>query len=267
MAAESADGRLEIEAAADLVVELDRLYRPYLAVKSAKEAGARRFFAVAAAGAAGEARSRERAVLRAACTEFKIAYRLATASLPDTNFGWLGTLDRDCALYCADSALAAAVAEAALATGACVVDGGPDSLEAWREVLAAGLPDDYEKADAAGRLRRVEKAATVMAGRGRLAAWTRGYAAESVLGLAEFARALAAGSARIGEAKDLAAALELHSTGGAWIVGFDVDAETGVKAANHVLLRQDPYVFGRGYEQSAFDTVPPAYLRIGPAAP
>jgi len=270
VAAEPAEGKLEIEAAADLVVELDRLYRPYLAVQSAKAAGSKRFVEVAAAGAAGaagEARSRESAVLRAACAELKIAYRLATAKLPDTDFGWLGELGRDSALYCADAELAEAVAEAALATGACVVDGGPDSLEAWRAVLASGLPEDFAKADDAGRLKRIEKAAVDLAGKGRLAAWTRGYASESVLGLTEFARALASGSARIGEVKDLVAALKSRSPGSAWIASFDVDPETGVKAANHILLRQDPYVFGRGYEQSAFKSAPPAYLRIGSASP
>lgn len=266
VAAEPADGKLAIEAAADLVVELDRLYRPYLAVQSAKAAGSRRFFEVAAAGPAGEARLRESAVIRAACTELGIAYRLATARLPDTDFVSLGDLGRDSALYCADAALAEAVAEAALATGACVVDGGPDSLSAWRKVLAAGLSEDFEKADAEGRLRRIEKAAVGLAGPGRLAAWTRGYAAESAMGLSEFARGLAAGSARIGEVKDLVAALSSRSTGSAWIASYDVDPGTGVKAANHILLRLDPYVFGRGYEQSAFKTVPPAYLRIGPTA-
>jgi len=194
-----------------------------------------------------------------------IAYRVATAKLPDTDFGFLGDLGPDCALYCAEAVLAESVADAALATGASVFDGGPDSLEAWRAVLAAGLPDDYEKVDAEGRLRRIEKAAVALAGPGRLAAWTRGYAAESVLGLVEFARALAEGSARIGEVKDLVSALSSRSTGSAWIASFDVDPETGVKAANHILLRQDPYIFGRGYEQRAFESVPPAYLRIGHA--
>lgn len=266
IAAEPSDAKLGIEAAADLVVELDRLYRPYLAVNSAKAAGSKRFVEVAAFGAAGEARSRESAVLRAACAEFGIAYRRATAKLPDTDFGVLGELDRDTALYCADSALAGAVAEAALVTGAAVVDGGPESLAAWRSALAPGLPDDFAKADAAGRLKRIEKAALGFVGPGRIAVWTCGYAAESVLGLADFARLLAAGKARSDDIKALVAALKNRSPGSAWIAAYDVDPETGVKAAGHVLVRQDPYVFGRGYEQSAFATVPPSYLRIGSSA-
>jgi hypothetical protein len=267
MAAEPADDRLEIESAVDLVVELDRLYRPYFAATSARDSGARWLVEASPKGTPSPAASRERAVLRAACGELGLEYVLAEAGPGQRGGAWLGGLGPDSAVYCSDAALADAAIKAALASGAAMVDGGPESLDAYYRVLAPLLPGDALNADAAKRLKLLERAAVAAAGRGRLSTWTRGYAAESVEGLGEFARRVVLGTARVDDLKGLVAALEARSPGSAWIAAYDADPGTGVKAANHVLLRQDPYAFGRGYAQSAVKSMPAGYLALEPSSP
>jgi hypothetical protein len=267
IAAESAEERLSIESAADLVVDLDRLYRPYFAAAAAKEAGAARLVAATAKGPSSPVGYRETAVLRAACAELGLAFDAVAADPGERVGSPLGALDRGCALYCADAALADAVVGAALSSGAAVVDGGPGSLEAYSRALASRLPDDAGKADAAKRLKLLEKAAVAAAGRGRLAAWVGDYQTGSVEGLGEFARRAALGSARVDDLKALVAALRSASPGIAWLAAYDADPATGVKSANHVLLRQDPYSFGRGYAQTALLSMPARYLAMGSDAP
>jgi hypothetical protein len=267
VALEPSEERLAVEAASDLVVELDRLYRPYYAVQSAKKAGAKRFIEAAAASSVPGARSRESAILKAACTEFGLVYRSARAAPDSKGYGWLGELGPDCALYCADSSAVPFIADAALATGAVVVDGGPDSLEAWVSALAAGLPADLKKTDREARLKYIEKAVLGLTGAGRIAVWTTGYGSESVEGLGEFLCTCVRGAAKLDDSKALISTLKSRFPGSAWIASFDADPVTGVKAGNHLLLRQDPYVFGYGYQQSAFFSMPPSYLTIKASAP
>lgn len=267
IAAESDDERLSIESAADLVVDLDRLYRPYFAAAAAKEAGAARLVAASAKGPPSPAGDRELALLEAACADLGLAFAAVAADPGERGGPRLGGLDRGCALYCADAALADAVVGAALASGAAVVDGGPGSLEAYSRALASRLPADAGEADAGRRLKLLEKAAVAASGRGRLAAWVGDYSTGSVEGLGEFARRVALGSARADDLKALVAALRSADPGIAWLAAYDADPATGVKSANHALLRQDPYAFGRGYAQTAVRAMPARYLAIRPDAP
>ncbi len=267
VAFEPSEERLAVEAAADLVVEVDRLYRPYYAVQSAKKAGAKRFVEAASGSPVSLSRARESAILKAACTEFGLAYRSAKAAPNSKGYGWLGDIGPDCALYCAEPSVAPFITEAALATGALVVDGGPDSLEVWVNALAAGLPADFKKLNPEARLKHIEKAAVGVTGAGRIAVWTTGYGSESVEALGGFLYMCVRGTAKLDDSKALVSALRTRFPGSAWIASFDADPVTGVKAGNHLLLRQDPYVFGYGYQQSAFFSMPPSYLTIKASAP
>lgn len=267
VAFEPSEERLAVEAAADLVVEVDRLYRPYYAVQSAKKAGAKRFVEAASSSPVSGARARESAILKAACTEFGLAYRSAKAAPNTKGYGWLGNIGPDCALYCAEPSVAPFIAEAALATGALVVDGGPDSLEVWANALAAGLPADFKKLGPEARLKYMEKAAVGVMGDGRIAVWTTGYGSESVEGLGEFLYMCVRGAAKLDDSKAFVSAIRARFPGSAWIASFDSDPVTGVKAGNHLLLRQDPYIFGYGYQQSAFFSMPSSYLMIRASTP
>jgi hypothetical protein len=96
-----------------------------------------------------------------------------------------------------------------------------------------------------------------------LGLWDSGYGEASLRGLGEFAMRVGAGTARKDDLKALLAALDARSGGAAWLADYDVDPDTGVKSANHVLLRQDIYVLGLGYLQSALQSTPSEYLSLG----
>ena len=277
IAAQSSDDRLEIEATADLVVELDRLYRPYFAAMEARSMGAASLVEAAFEGAQSSfVRSREEASLRAACGEFGLSFSRAAAPAATAGLGtaWLGKLDRRTALYCSEARLAEPVFRAALGSGALVVDAGPSSLGALGAAL--NLPASGERLDGAWptpaeserlgkkELKQVEAAAEAKGATGRISTWTSGYAGPLVEGAGELALRAVSKKNRTLDLAAFTKALEARSPSGAWIAAYDADPGTGVRSANHILVRQDPFVLGKGYMQSALKSIPARYLALGP---
>jgi hypothetical protein len=267
IAADSSEDILDLEASADLVVDLDRLYRAYIVAWEAKKMGASSLVAVYGfAESSSEAVARERAVMASASSDLGLRYAAmvspkdadAAAFVRASSVSWLGDYGPAAALYCADPALAPTIIAGAVAGGGMVVDAAGSATIAS---YAAALGVDLSAAEGDAKKERglVEKAALGLGMKGRLAAWDSAYAEASVAGLGEFALRVAKGAAKKDELKDLRAALDARSKGAAWIADYDVDAGTGVKSANRVLVRQDLYVLGSGYLQSALQPVPAKY--------
>jgi hypothetical protein len=281
VAAGSREDELELEASADLVVDLDRLYRAYLTPWAAKKMGARAFLALySPSEAADPAMLRERTIMSAACAELGLRYQAVVTPAGADPAGyaramtdsWLRDLGRDTALYCSDPALVAPLIKGAVASGGLLPDAaGQATIEAY--AAAIGLNLGPAKGDPRRARNLLEAAIGPLGGRRRFGLWDADYGRASVAGVALFAARAAAAAAKGAAAgtaagtatglKALTAALDEASADSAWLAAYDVDPETGVKSANHVLLRQDIYVLGSGYLQSALQTVPPIYLGLG----
>jgi len=61
---------------------------------------------------------------------------------------------------------------------------------------------------------------------------------------------------------DLMSAYNKFTPGASWNGSFYTDANTGVRARNHILIYQDTYIFGQGFIGSASVEVPEKYLDI-----
>jgi len=268
IAADSADDELEIESSADLVVGLDRVGRAYIAVWEAGKMGASSIVAAYSQGEASDPDAlRERAVMAAAASELGLRYAAkvppkgvdAAAFVRAGTGSWLRDEGPDVALYCSDPDLVGPLLSGAVAGGGLVAEAAG---EATREAYAGALGVDLAvaKGDAVKEKRLLEKAAARLGLKGRLGLWDSGYGESSVRGLGEFALRVAAGKARRDDLAALTSAMDARSGGAAWLASYKTDEDTGVKSVNHVLVRQDVYVLGVGYLQSALQTVPPEAL-------
>jgi hypothetical protein len=274
IAADSSEDALSIESSADLVVDLDRIGRAYIAAWAAKKMGAS---AVVAAYSLGEkddpAAARERAIMEAASARFGLKYAamiapkgVEAAAFARAGTGaWLRDFGPRAALYCSDAALVEPLLAGAVAGGGIVAEAaGEATRTAWAKAL--GVDFSEAKGDPLKERRLLERAAESLGLEGRLGLWDSGYGEASVRGLGEFAMRASSGAARKDDLKVFASALDARSGGAAWIADYAVDPDSGVKSANHLLIRQDVYVLGRGYLQSALQSAPPELLALGAGA-
>ncbi|HPV95729.1 MAG TPA: hypothetical protein PLS99_07680, partial [Thermotogota bacterium] len=99
-------------------------------------------------------------------------------------------------------------------------------------------------------------------GAGRFGTWAFSYGYTTTAGLGELAIRVLKGEASLTRLPDLMAAYNKFTPGAAWNGSFYVDANTGIRARNHILIYQDTYVFGQGFLGSANQEVPEKYLDI-----
>jgi hypothetical protein len=270
VASGSGEDELALESSADLVVDLDRVYRAYLLPWAAKKMGAKALVAAYAREEEGDpAAVRERSIMSAASADLGLRFAAMTApagvgaaAFARAGTGaWLRDYGPDAALYCSDPSLVGPILAGAIAGGGIVVDAAAEATRA-AYASALGLDLSSAKGDPKRELRLLEAAAAGLGEGGRLGVWDAGYAEASARGLGEYAMRVCSGAARKDELKDLVAALDARSGGAAWLADYDVDPDTGVRSANRVLLRQDVYVLGKGYLQSALQVVPSKYLAL-----
>jgi len=271
IASGSSEDALVVEASADLVMDLDRLYRAYLAVWAAKKMGASSLVAAYAREEGDDpAARRERAIMAAASAALGLKYAAMTSPKGVAADGfvragtgaWLRDYGPRAALYCSAPDLVGPLLAGAVAGNGIVAEAaGEATRAAYAEALGVDLTE--AKGDAVKEKRLLENAAEALGMRGRLGLWDSGYGEASLRGLGEFAMRVGAGTARKDDLKALLSALDARSGGAAWLADYDVDPDTGVKSANHVLVRQDIYVLGSGYLQSALQSTPTEYFSLG----
>ena len=68
--------------------------------------------------------------------------------------------------------------------------------------------------------------------------------------------------AKTGKISDFYAALGEFTPGAKWNGGSYIDANTGVRAKNHVLIYMDTYIMGQGYLPTTSVEVPEKYFNI-----
>jgi hypothetical protein len=116
-------------------------------------------------------------------------------------------------------------------------------------------------------LKKVEDAVIAKGGAGRFGTWAFSYGFTNTAGLGEFARRIIDGEAELDSLNDLYAAYGEFTPGAKWNGGRYIDANTGVRADNHVLMYMDTYIFGQGYLPTTEMEVPEKYFNIKFNAP
>ncbi|MDR0389430.1 MAG: DUF3798 domain-containing protein, partial [Spirochaetaceae bacterium] len=111
-------------------------------------------------------------------------------------------------------------------------------------------------------LKKVEEAVIARGGAGRFGTWAFSYGFTVSAGLGEFAKRVLEGNATLSSAADLYAALGEFTPGAQWSGGYYIDANTGVRARNQLLVYMDTYIMGQGYLPTTQQTVPEKYYNI-----
>ena len=95
-----------------------------------------------------------------------------------------------------------------------------------------------------------------------LGTWAYSYGFSVTAGLAEFAKRICEGNAKLESSKDLFECLSVFTPGARWNGANYIDQNTGVRAKNHMLIYMDTYVFGTGYLPTTAQEVPEKYFKI-----
>ena len=127
---------------------------------------------------------------------------------------------------------------------------------------AFGVDLSKEKGNWPAIVKKIEDAVVAAGAGGRLGAWAYSINYTHVAALAEFGKRVVEGNAKLDSVKDLLECYNKYTPGAKWGAGFYSDANTGVRYKNLVLVRQDTYVFGRGYMGMADVEVPEKYFSI-----
>jgi hypothetical protein len=127
---------------------------------------------------------------------------------------------------------------------------------------ALGLDLSADAGNFPAILKRVEDVVVERGGSGRFGTWAFSYGFAVSAGLGEFAKRVLDGTASLENVSDLYAALGEFTPGARWNGGFYVDANTGVRARNQLLIYMDTYIFGQGYLPTTEQVVPDKYYNI-----
>jgi len=129
---------------------------------------------------------------------------------------------------------------------------------------AFGIDLKAEKGNWPAILKKVESTVVADGGSGRFGCWAFSIAYTTVAGLGEYAKRCIEGTAKVGVMQDMLSAYEKYSPGAAWNASLYTDLNTNKTDANHFLVYEDTYVFGKGYLGTTKLVVPKKYLTFKP---
>jgi len=276
LAGEPHEDPIVIESAADLAINSDFVARGYLIIWSAKKMGAKTFVHISfPRHMSYETLSRRRAIMEAACKDLGLRYVFETAPDPTSDIGiagaqqfilekvpaWVEKYGKDTAFFCTNDAHTEPLLKQLLTYGGMFVEADlPSPLMGYPGALGIDLSSaagDFPKI-----MSTVEAEIVKKGGAGRFGTWAFSYGYTTTADLGELAIRVLKGEASLTRLPDLMAAYNKFTPGAAWNGSFYVDANTGIRARNHILIYQDTYVFGQGFLGSANQEVPEKYLDI-----
>lgn len=271
-----------IESAADLAINADNVARGYLIIAAAKKLGVTDFVHISfPRHMSYELLSRRRNIMEAACKDLGINFHFETAPDPTSDVGvagaqqfilekvpaWAAKYGPKTAYFCTNDAhtepLLKRIAEG---TGYFLEADLPSPLMGYPGALGIDLADVSGNFPAI--LKRVEEAVAAKGGAKRMGTWTYSYGFTNSLALGELGKKLvesgvdAKNFRRKFKISDLFDAYNAATPGSTWNGGFYRDVQTGVEKKNHVLVYQDLYMFGLGYQKTTDIKVPEKYLNI-----
>ena len=265
-----------ITTAADLSLTKDNISRGYTIPLGAKRMGAKTFVHISfPRHMSYELLGRRRAIMEAACNDLGLQFVFETAPDPTSDVGvagaqqfilenvptWLEKYGKDTAFFCTNDAHTEPLLKRIAELGGYFVEAdSPSPLMGYPGALGVDLA--REKGDWPAILKKVEEAVVKAGGGERMGTWVYSYGYTTSAAMAEFGKRIVEGRAKLDSMKDLIACYDDLTPGAKWNASYYTDAGTGVSNRKMVLVRQDTYVFGKGYLGVADVEVPEKYFQI-----
>ena len=263
-----------IGAVADLAINSDTLAMGYIMPAAAKKLGAKTYVHISfPRHMSYELLSRRRKIMEAACKDLGIKFVFETAPDPTSDVGvagaqqyvlektpaWLAKYGKQTAFFSTNDAQVEPLLKQITALGGYYVQ--TDSpLQGYAGAL--GIDLSKEKGNWKAIVNKIETTVVKKGGKGRLATWSypSGYCIAA--GLGEYGKRIVENKAKLKKSADAMKAFELFSPGLAWNSSAYIDASTGAKMKNFLLIYQDTYVFGKGALGMNKVNVPEKYYKI-----
>jgi len=276
LAGEPHEDPLVIQAAADLAMSADFISRGYTIIWAAKQLGADTFVHISfPRHMSYESLGLRRQIMEQACKDLGMKFVFETAPDPTSDVGvpgaqqfilekvpaWIQKYGKNTAFFCTNDAHTEPLLKQLLAYGGLFVEADlPSPLMGYPGAL--GIDLSAEAGNFPAILKKVESAVVAKGGSGKFGTWAFSYGFTVTAGLGEYAKRVVEGTAEKGSVAALYEALGVFTPGAKWNGGYYIDAATGVRAKNQVLVYMDTYVFGKGYLPTTAQKVPEQYYNI-----
>ncbi|MGD9940308.1 MAG: DUF3798 domain-containing protein [Clostridia bacterium] len=275
-AGEPHEDPLVIQAAADLALNSDFISRGYTIIWAAKQLGADTFVHISfPRHMSYETLGLRRQIMEEACKDLGMTFVFETAPDPTSDVGvagaqqfilekvpaWIDKYGKNTAFFCTNDAHTEPLLKQLLTYGGMFVEADlPSPLMGYPGAL--GIDLTAEAGNFPAILKKVEQSVVDKGGSGRFGTWAFSYGFSVTAGLGEYAKNIIEGKAQKGSLDALYEALAVYTPGAKWNGGSYIDANTGVKAKNHLLVFMDTYIFGKGYLPTTQQKVADKYYNI-----
>ena len=276
LAGEPHEDPLVIQESASLAISCDFISRGYTIPWAAKQLGADTFVHISfPRHMSYESLGLRRQIFEAACNDLGIKFVFVTAPDPTSDVGvagaqqyileqtpqWINQYGKNAVFFCTNDAHTEPLLKQLFAYGGLFVEADlPSPLMGYPGAL--GIDLSAEAGNFPAILKKVEDAVVAKGGAGKFGTWAFSYGFTASAGLGEFAKRVIDGTAQINSTADLYAALGEFTPGAKWNGGFYIDAATGVRARNQLLIYMDTYIMGKGFLPTTAQTVPDKYFQI-----
>jgi hypothetical protein len=277
-AGEAHEDPLVIQGAADLAIAADFISRGYTIIWAAKQLGADTFVHISfPRHMSYETLGLRRQIFEAACNDLGLKFEFVTAPDPTSDVGvagaqqiileqtpaWIQKYGKNAAFFCTNDAHTEPLIKQLLANGGMFIEADlPSPLMGYPGAL--GIDLSAEAGDFPAILKKVEAAVVEKGGGGRFGTWAFSYGFTATAGLGEFAKRIIDGNAKLDNLADIYSALGEFTPGAKWSGGYYIDANTGIRAKNQILIYMDTYIMGNPgtYLPTTEQTVPEKYYQI-----
>ena len=267
---------LVIQQSATLAISADFISRGYTIPWAAKQLGADTFVHISfPRHMSYESLGLRRQIFEAACKDLGIKFVFVTAPDPTSDVGvagaqqyileqtpqWINQYGKNAAFFCTNDAHTEPLLKQLFTYGGMFIEADlPSPLMGYPGAL--GIDLSAEAGNFPAILKKVEAAVVDKGGSGKFGTWAFSYGFSASAGLGEFAKRILDGKAKADSTADLYAALGEFTPGAKWSGGYYIDANTGVRARNQLLIYMDTYVMGKGFIPTTGQTVPEKYYQI-----
>lgn len=276
LAGEPHEDPLVIEAAADIAVNSDFISRGYTIIWAAKQLGAKTFVHISfPRHMSYETLGLRRQIMEEACKDLGLTFAFESAPDPTSDVGqagaqqfilektpqWIQKYGKETAFFCTNDAHTEPLLKQLLAYGGMFVEADlPSPLMGYPGAL--GLDLSAEAGNFPAILKKVEQAVVEKGGAGRFGTWAFSYGFTITAGLGEFAKNVIEGKTKKDSMQGLYDALAVYTPGAQWNGGYYIDANTGIRAKNHILVYMDTYIMGKGYLPTTKQVVAEKYYNM-----
>ena len=267
---------LIIQKAADLSINADFISRGYTIPWVAKQLGADTFVHISfPRHMSYETLGRRRYIFEEACKDLGLKFVLITAPDPLSDVGiagaqqfileqtpqWIDTYGKNAAFFPTNDAHTEPLMKQLFIYGGIFPEGSlPSPIYGYPGAL--GIDLSAETGNFPAILKKVEEAVIAQGGAGRFGTWAYSYGFSVSAGLGELAKRIIEGKAALNNTADVYAALGEFTPGAKWNGIYFVDADTGVRARNQLLVYMDTYIMGTGYLHVTDQTIPEKYFTV-----